>query len=137
MNYDLVIHVNANDPEVLKLAFSQAANYKKAAMTKRHKITPQDIAVKAGLMALEEAMPFKLIMVVNGPAAQLLVKENTELLKLAQDAMANGLKIHVGQCAMNSYQLTEDMLWPSVEVVPSASLDIVQLQESGFSYMKV
>lgn len=27
MNYDLVIHVNANDPAVLELAFSQAANY--------------------------------------------------------------------------------------------------------------
>ena len=137
MNYDLVIHVNANDPAVLELAFSQAANYRKAALAKRHKISPQEIAVEAGFMALEGEAPFKLIMVVNGPAVQQLVKENVELMEVAQQAIANGLKIHVGQCAMNSHHLEKDMLWPFVEVVPSATLELVQLQDAGFSYIKV
>ena len=137
MKFDLVIHVNANDPNVFSLAFSQAANYKKEALLKRHKISPQDIAAKAGFMALEEPETFKLVMVVNGPAVQQLVKENTELLGKAQNAVANGLKIHVGQCAMNSYHVEKDMLWSFVEVVPSATLDLVQLQNSGFAYMKV
>lgn len=88
-------------------------------------------------MALEGEAPFKLIMVVNGPAVQQLVKENTELMEVAQQAIANGLKIHVGQCAMNSHHLEKDMLWPFVEVVPSATLELVQLQDAGFSYIKV
>lgn len=137
MKFDLVIHVNANDPNVFRLAFSQAANYKKEALLKRHKISPMDIAAKAGLMALEEMETFKLVMVVNGPAVQQLVKENSELLSKAQEAVANGLKIHVGQCAMNSYHVEKDMLWSFVEVVPSATLDLVQLQNAGFAYMKV
>lgn len=137
MKFDLVIHVNTNDPNVFRLAFSQAANYKKEALLKRHKISPLDIAAKAGFMALDEPETFKLIMVVNGPAVQQLVKENSELLGKAQEAVANGLKIHVGQCAMNSYHVEKDMLWSFVEVVPSATLDLVQLQNSGFAYMKV
>ena len=137
MKYDLVIHVNANDPNVFRLAFSQAANYKKEAMLKRHKISALDIATKAGFTALSEVETFKLIMVVNGPAVQQLGKENTELLGKAQEAGANGLKIHVGQCAMDSYKLDKSMIWSCVEVVPSATLDLVQLQNSGFAYMKV
>ena len=137
MKFDLVIHVNADNPEVFKLAFSQAANYKKEAMLKRHKISALDIAAKAGFTALSEVETFKLVMVVNGPAVQQLVKENTELLARAQDAVANGLKIHVGQCAMNAYHIEKSMLWSFVEVVPSATLDLVQLQNSGFAYMKV
>lgn len=137
MKYDLVIHVNANNAEIFKLAFSQAANYKKEAMLKRHKISALDIATKAGFTALSEVETFKLIMVINGPAVQQLVKENTELLGKAQEAVANGLKIHVGQCAMDSYKLDKSMIWSCVEVVPSATLDLVQLQNSGFAYMKV
>ena len=137
MKFDLVIHVNADNPEVFKLAFSQAANYKKEAMLKRHKISAVDIAAKAGFTALSEVETFKLVMVVNGPAVQQLVKENTELLARAQDAVANGLKIHVGQCAMNAYHIEKSMLCSFVEVVPSATLDLVQLQNSGFAYMKV
>ncbi len=137
MKYDLLIHVNTNDPEVFKLAFSQAANYKKEALLKRHKISAVDFATKAGFMALEEVETFKLVMVVNGPAVKQLVKENSELLGKAQEAVANGLKIHAGQCAMHSYKLEKDMLWSFVEVVPSATLDIVQLENSGFAYMKV
>ncbi len=137
MKFDLVIHVNTNDPNVFKLAFSQAANYKKEALLKRHKISPVDIAAKAGFMALEDVETFKLIMVVNGPAVQQLVKDNSDLLSKAQEAVANGLKIHVGQCAMNSYHVEKDMLWSFVEVVPSATLDLVQLQNAGFAYMKV
>ena len=52
-------------------------------------------------------------------------------------SVANGLKIHVGQCAMDSYKLDKSMIWSCVEVVPSATLDLVQLQNSGFAYMKV
>ena len=38
---------------------------------------------------------------------------------------------------MNSYHVEKEMLWSFVEVVPSATLDLVQLQNSGFAYMKV
>lgn len=137
MKFDLVIHVNTNDPNVFCLAFSQAANYKKEAILKQHKITPLDIAEKAGLVSLEETETFKLVMVVNGPAVQQLVKGNDELLAKAQKAVNNGLKIHAGQYALNSYNIEKERLWSFVEVVPSATLDLVQLQNSGFAYMKV
>ncbi len=138
MNNNLVIHVNSNDPEVLKLAFTQAANYRRETLLKHHKISPQEIAIKAALEHLtDEELPFNQIMVANGPAVQHFVKKNKELMAIAENAVAHGLKIHVGNYAMDSYQVTKDMLWPFVEVVPSATLDIVHLQEAGFAYMKV
>lgn len=137
MKFDLVFHVNANSEEVFKLAFSQAANYKNEASLKHHKISAIDFATKAALTALGDVETFKLIMVVNGPAVQQLVNENTALLAHAQEAVANGLKIHVGQCAMDAYHLDKSKIWPFVEVVPSATLDLVQLQHEGFAYVKM
>ena len=137
MKYDLILHVNVNDADVFKLAFSQAAAYRKQALLKKHQISALDIAAEAGFGAIETFEGFKIVMVVNGAGVQQLVKENTDLLAKAQEAVANGLKIHVGQCSMDAYKVEKSQLWSFIEVVPSATLDMVTLQNEGFSYIKV
>jgi intracellular sulfur oxidation DsrE/DsrF family protein len=137
MKYDLIFHVNTDDASLFSLAFSQAASYKKEAMLKRHRISPLDIAKFAAMNSLEPHDHFKIVMVVNGAAVRQLVKENSELLAKAQEAVANGLKIHVGQCALDRHNLSKEQLWSFVEVVPSATLDMVTLQQEGYAYIKV
>jgi len=136
MKYDLLFHVNANDPEVFKIAFGQAANYKREANRKRQ-LSALDIATKAAMGALEVEQGFRLVMVVNGPAVRQLLKDNTELQEFAEKAVNNGLKIHAGQYALEAGKITKDDLWSFVEIVPSATLEIVQLQNEGFAYIKV
>ena len=74
---------------------------------------------------------------VNGAAVKQLVRNNTELLAKAEEAAANGLRLHVGQCALDRHGLTKAQIWDMAEVVPSATLDMVQLQHEGYAYIKV
>lgn len=136
MKSNLLIHVNVNDPEIFEMAFIQAANYRKETLIKHEKISAQDFAWRAGLGALEQEDRFKVGMVVNGPAVKQLVKENTELLQKAQEAVANGLKIFAGKYAVEKAGLDKSRLWSVVEIVPSATQTIVELQNKGFAYMK-
>ncbi|MBP3731229.1 MAG: DsrE family protein [Mailhella sp.] len=136
MKNDLLIHVNVNDPEVFEMAFGQAAHYRKETLIKHEKISAQDFAWRAGLGALEQEDRFKVVMVVNGPAVKQLVKENAELLQKAQEAVSNGLKILAGKYAVENAGLAREQLWSFVEIVPSATQEIVELQSKGFAYMK-
>ncbi len=138
MKNDLVIHVNTDNMEMLQLAFEQAANYRRETILRQHKLSAKDIALNAGLNKLMEGTaPFNLVMVANGPVVRMFVKGNAELQAMAEDAVAHGLKIHVGNYAVEKYGISRDDLWPFVEVVPSVTLDIVHMQEEGFSYLKV
>ncbi len=137
MKFDLLLHVDADDPAVFSLAFSQAASYRKEALLKHHSISAQDIAIEAAFVSLEDFETFSMVMVVNGAAVKQLVRNNTELLAKAEEAAANGLRLHVGQCALDRHGLTKAQIWDMAEVVPSATLDMVQLQREGYAYIKV
>ncbi len=136
MKHDLLIHVNVNDANVFEMAFGQAAHYRKETLIKHEKISAQELAMRAGLGALETEERFKIVMVVNGPAVRQLVKENAELLQRAQEAVANGLKIFAGRYAVETAGLEKSQLWSFVEIIPSATQTIVELQMKGYAYMK-
>ena len=136
MKYDIIFHVDSEDEAPLKLALTQAANYKKEAVLNKRKISPLDIAINAGAGALETPDPFHVVVVVNGPAVKLLTQEHEDLLGKAQEAVANGVKFHAGAYAMKKYNIEPSQLWTFVEVVPSATFDIVELQHQGYAYVK-
>ena len=137
MKFDLLLHVDTDDAEVFSLAFSQAASYRNEAALKHHSISAQDIALDAAFISLEEVDTFNMVMVVNGAAVKQLTRDNTALLAQAKEAAANGLRLHVGQCALDRHGLTRQQIWDMAEVVPSATLDLVRLQHEGYAYIKV
>lgn len=136
MKFDILFHVDSEDEKSMKLALNQAANYKREAVLRKSKVSPLEIAVNAAAGALETPDPFHVVVVVNGPAVKLLTRDHEELLGRAQEAVANGVKFHAGSYAMKNYGVPADDLWTFVEVVPSATLDIVELQHQGYAYVK-
>ncbi len=137
MKKDLLIHVNVDDPKLFEMAFGQASNYRREMLITHEKLTSQDFAWRAALGALEVEDRFKVVMVVNGPAVKQLAKDNTKLLYKAQEAVSSGLKILAGKYAVEEAGLTKDDMWAFVEIVPSATQAIVELEDKGFAYMKV
>ncbi len=136
MKNNLLIHVNVNDAELFEMAFMQAAHYRKETLVKHEKLSAVDFAMRAGLGALETEDRFKVVMVVNGPAVKQLAKDNDALLPKAQEAIANGLKICAGRYSVESAGLDKGQLWSFVEIVPSATQLIFELQSKGYAYMK-
>lgn len=137
MRYDIILHIDFDSSEALRLGFHQAFNYRKEAQLHKHGLTAQDIAERAGFVSLEDVDTFRVVMVVNGPAVHQLVKENEALYAEAKEAVAGGLTILAGACAMEDYGVEAGELWDIVEVVPSVTLEIVKLQHEGYTYIKV
>ncbi|WP_446424435.1 DsrE family protein [Mailhella sp.] len=113
MYYDLLIHVDDNDPKRLNLAFNNYANY---------------------IAAVDEE--FHVVMVVNGPAVQLLKKENAEQAERGAKLMDSGLAIRVCNNALKAFGVDPAELWEGVEIVPAAIVEIVKLQREGFAYLR-
>ena len=108
MSYDLCLHVDANDPAVLAFAFVNARNYMNSLPGKE----------------------FELVLVANGPAVKLFVPAQAELL------MARGLKLRLCKNALDANKMTAADLWPGCEVVPAGLVEIVELQNKGFAYIR-
>ena len=114
MYYDLVIHVDDNDPARLGLALSNVANY------------------RTGLPGEE----FRIVLVANGPAVQLFTAEHKELAETASKLMAEGLSIRLCNNALTKFQVPAESLWPGCVVVPAGVVEIVKLQREGFAYLR-
>ena len=114
MYYDLVVHVDDNDPGRLNFAFNNVANY------------------KAGLPGEE----FRVVMVANGPAVRLFTRDNAELAARGAGLMAEGLSIRLCNNALKSFNVSPDDLWEGCEVVPAGVVEIVKLQREGFAYLR-
>ena len=109
MSYDLCLHVDANDPAVLAFAFVNVRNYMN------------------GLPGKE----FELVLV-----AKLFVPAQAELQKTAEELMARGLKLRLCKNALDANKMTAADLWPGCEVVPAGLVEIVELQNKGFAYIR-
>ena len=75
-------------------------------------------------------------MVVNGPAAQLLKKENEELAARGAALMPQGLAIRVCNNALKAFGVDPAELWDGVEIVPAGVVEVVKLQREGFAYLR-
>ena len=114
MYHDLIIHVDDNDPKRLNLAFNNYANY-------------------AAALPGEE---YRMVMVVNGPAAQLLKKENEERAARGAALMPQGLAIRVCNNALKAFGVDPAELWDGVEIVPAGVVEVVKLQREGYAYLR-
>lgn len=114
MYYDLVLHIDDNDPKRMNLALNNYAN-------------------TAAALPEEE---FKVVLLVNGPAAQLLKRDQAELAAKAAGFMANGLSIRVCRNALKAFDVKPEDLWEGVEIVPAGMVELIRLQREGFAYIK-
>ena len=114
MNYNLVLHVDSDAPEVLSLAFSNAANYRAA-------LPNED---------------FRMVLVANGPAVKRLTREDRELAEQGEKLAGQGLEIMLCNNALNKFGIDREHLWNSASVVPAGVVELVRLQREGFAYIK-
>ena len=76
MNYDLCLHIDSNEPAILKLVLKNAANYIKGLPGQR----------------------FQLVVVANGPAVTHFTRKNEEFRAMARSAF------RTRSCASGSLQ---------------------------------
>ena len=114
MNYDIVLHIDELDPKRLKLAFTNFVNYKEAL----------------------QGEEFKAVLVVNGPAVQLLTNDFTALKELAEFVKAEGLSIRVCANALRTFKIKPETIWNVCDVVPAGLVELVELQRDDFAYIR-
>ena len=71
MNYDLCLHIDSNDPAMLRLVLKNAANYIKGLPGEK----------------------FQLAVVANGPAVILFTDGHADLRELAAPLLAQGVRV--------------------------------------------
>lgn len=113
MNYDTVFHVD-NERVSFNIAVNNIVNFHKAL---------------AGTAA-------DLVLVVNGPGVQLLLRDNVDVAE--KITMIHGLGVGIRVCnnALVHFNLTADQLCLECEVVPAGVVALVECQKKGYAYIK-
>lgn len=114
MNYDLCLHMDADDPAALRLTLKNAFNYLKA--------LPDQI--------------FQLVLVANGPGCASLCCTTPTARLWPPPCRPRACTIRLCANALADNNLTPDDLWPGCQVVPAGLVEIVRLQRKGFAYIK-
>jgi hypothetical protein len=112
MSYDVVFHFD-HDPKALKISFNNIKNY----------------------MAHFTGAKPAVSLVVNGPGVQLLLKDG-EYAGQIREAHELGAEIKVCNNALNSFKIDPEQLCPECVVVSAGIVEIVELQDKGFKYIK-
>lgn len=113
MNYNIVFHVDSPSPDILALALSNAQNYKAALPNEN----------------------FTMVLVVNGPAVT-QVTTPSPLLDQFAPLHQQGLSLRVCNNALNKFNISPAQLWPNAQVIPAGVVEIAELQQQGYSYVK-
>lgn len=114
MHYDLLIHVDSDEPAVLGLALGNIANYRNA--------LPQE--------------DYSVVLVANGPAVKLFVNGNREHAATISAQHAAGVSFRMCRNALAKFDIAPESLLPECEIVPAGVVEVVDLQRKGFAYVK-
>jgi len=74
----------------------------------------------------------EIVLVANGSGIQSYELKQARAFIAAHPTVA----FHACQNAMNSHNLTAEDLPAGVQIVPAGVLDLIELQEQGFAYIK-
>lgn len=108
----LCLHIDANDPDRLRLALKNARNY---------------------LLVAGEA-PVTLL--ANGPAVKLFAAPHPDLEAMAVELTGKGVRIELCQFALKDNNLVKEQLWRCCDVVPAGMAALVAMQRKGYAYVK-
>jgi len=112
MHYDVVFHLDQGQDE-LNIALSNIANYFKA-LAEEH---------------------FSAVLLVNGPAIKLMVKDTDNCAKLTA-LCDQGLSLRVCNNALTHFGIAPAELCLCCRIVPAGVVELVDLQRQGFAYVK-
>ena len=112
MHYDIVFHLDQGQDE-LNIALSNITNTFKA--------LPEE--------------KFTLVLLVNGPAIKLMVKDTDNCARLLE-LCEKGLELRVCNNALTHFNIASETLCPACQIVPAGILELVNLQRQGYAYIK-
>ncbi len=120
MSWNVIFHVDLNDPQRLNLAFDNVANYMNY------------LAEHAG-----DAQP-SIVMVGNGPVVQLFENgiQHSALHERARELMGRGLSIRLCSNAIRKFGIDPASLVEGCVVVPAGIPEILMLESGGYGYIK-
>lgn len=114
MRYNLVLHVDKADGS-LGTAFTNAVNYKNALPDEK----------------------FSMVLVVNSQAVtRLVAADNADIAPALEEAVACGLDIRVCNNALKHTGVKAESLFAQCRVVQAGIVELVNLQQDGYSYVK-
>ncbi len=114
MDYNLILHMDSDEAQLMRLVLRNAANY---------------------LNALEKEK-FQLVIVANGPAVRQFIHDNGENEETGKALAARGAQFRLCANALRDNGLAPGQLWPFCAVVPAGLVEIVELQRAGYAYIK-
>jgi len=114
MNYDLLLHVDAYDQDVLDVALGNIANY---------------------LDALPGETP-NVALVANAGAVKLFTRANTGLPPVLAKLREKGVAFRLCNNALRKFSIPASDLLDGCEVVPAGVVELVRLQREGYAYVK-
>lgn len=88
--------------------------------------------------AKDQAIPYQIELVANGPAVCVLQDSVSEKLDFKETLSSLSTKIRICACrnALQSNHIAPELLLPFVDIVPAGVVEIAKRQEEGFSYIK-
>lgn len=114
MNYDLVLHIDSKEENMMKMVLRNANNYLKALPEKK----------------------FEVVVVANGGGVVHFTLDNKEFEKAGLELSQKGVQFKLCANALADHKLTKEQMWPICEVVPAGLVEIVRLQRAAFAYIK-
>lgn len=114
MDYNLILHMDSSDDNVMRLVLRNAANY---------------------LNALPDEN-FQLVIVANGPAVKQFIRGQGKNEETARALAERGVQFRLCANALKDNALTKEQLWSFCTIVPAGLVEIVKLQRVGYAYIK-
>ncbi|MDO5536781.1 MAG: DsrE family protein [Desulfovibrionaceae bacterium] len=136
MKHNLLLHVNEANIDKFKLAFDHVRNYRSEVLYGHYHRTPQEIAANAAMVRIQSQEEINIVLVVNGPAVQMLAKATKTDFDIMAAAKQYGVEVHAGEYSMKDMGLSQEDVIDGVKFLP-VTLDIVALQQQGYAYIKM
>lgn len=114
MNYNLLMHLDLDDPKRLNILVDNISNY---------------------LLALPD-QSFQVVVVANGPAVKFFTQESCHVTEALEKLAAQKVSFRMCANALRKFQIAPEQLLPLCTVVPAGIVEIVHLQHENFAYIK-
>lgn len=114
MNYNLLMHLDLDDPKRMNIVSDNISNY---------------------FIALPNET-FQVVVVANGPAVKFFTREGCPVTENIEKLAAQKVQFCICANALRKFQISPDQLLPQCTVVPAGIVEIVHRQREGFAYIK-
>lgn len=111
--YRVVFHIDMDDTPVFELALANIINF------------------------LNDVNDAEVALLANGYAVKLFVRDANEVFReRLEELHKRGVKFYVCNNAMNAHKISKDKIFDFCEVVPAGVTKLVELQQTGYAYIK-